>query len=265
MNLHSLASTMNPGRAAHAHGLAYPDGRAVSVLRFPAWLADGFAIARTHPLWWLAAILACADYATLLELAPPLRLFATLIVPVVMGGLMLMQERTRNARPWTLAETFEAVGGHRNALSAVGLTGAALAGIGYLAPLAVFHTTVAASVAANGAHHLSIVYGVHNGASNALEPLVSVPFYAVAVSAVWFAPALVVLHNLSPVEALATSLRAMLRNWPVALVYAAAIAADALLAPVLPMLARGLVVTPLVSALIVMSMYGCYRDVFGAR
>ena len=61
------------------------------------------------------------------------------------------------------------------------------------------------------------------------------------------------------------SLRSDRIVWPVALVYAAAIAADILLAPVVPMLARGVVVTPLVSALIVLSMYGSYRDLFIAR
>ena len=128
-----------------------------------------------------------------------------------------------------------------------------------------FHVTVSTSLAASGAHSLSIVYGVHQGVHNALEALISMPFSVIAIAAVWFAPALVVLHNLSPDDAMTASLRAVLRNWPVALVYAAVIAADLLLAPVVPMLARGVVVTPLVSALIVLSMYGSYRDLFIAR
>lgn len=263
MNLHSLSGTLNPVRVRRTPALAYPDGRAVSVRRLPAWLAEGLAIARMQPLLWLVAILACADYVTLLGFAPPLRLSATLVVPALAGGMLLMQERARNARPWTLAETFEAVAAHRNALSAIGLAGAGLAGIGHLVPVLVFHTTLVASQAANGAHSLSIVYGAHNGAMNPLEPLVSVPFYAAAVAAAWFAPALVVLHKFSPVDAMVTSLRAMLRNWPAGLVYAAAIAADVLLAPAMPVLVRGVVVTPLVSALIVLSMYGFYREVFG--
>jgi uncharacterized membrane protein len=265
MNLHSLSGTMNPECAGRAHGLACPDGRTVSVRCLPAWLAEGLALARMQPLLWLAAIFACADYATLLELAPSLRLSALLVVPALAGGMTLLQERARNARPWTLAEAFEAVERRRNPLWAIGLAGAALACIGYLVPFLVFHTTLVTSDAANGAHSLSIVYGAHNGTMNPLEPLVSMPFYAAAAAAVWFAPALVVLHNFSPVEAMATSLRALWRNWPVALVYAAAIAADVLLAPAMPMLVRGIVVTPAVSALIVLSMHGFYREVFGAR
>jgi uncharacterized membrane protein len=265
MKLHSLPRAVNPAWTRPIHGIDYPDGRGVSVVRLAAWLANGMAIARMQPLLWLAAILACADLASLLELAPPLRLLAVLVVPVLAGALSLMQERASNARPWTLAETFAVVGGHGNALVAVGLAGAAIAWIGYLIPLAVLHTTVTTSSIANGAHSLSIVYGAHNGPASPLEPLVSLPLYAVALATVWFAPALVVLRNLKAAEAMTASLRAVLRNWPVALVYVAAIAGDVLLAPVVPFIVRGLVVTPLVTALIVLSMYGCYRDVFGAR
>ncbi|MGA7817414.1 BPSS1780 family membrane protein [Caballeronia sp.] len=267
MNLHFPASTMKTTRPRHAHGIVHPDVRRVDVLRIANWLAEGIGIARAQPLLWLPAILGGADFSTLFELAPPLLaiLLAALLVPLWAGAMMLMQERSRNARPWTIGETLEAVNGHRNALFTIGLSGAAIAGIGYLLSFAVFHMTVSTSLAANGAHNLAIVYGVQQGAQNALEPLISMPFYVIAIAAVWFAPALVVLHNLSPVDAMTASLRAALRNWPVALVYAAAIGADILLAPVVPMLARGVVVTPLVSTLIVLSMYGSYRDLFIAR
>jgi hypothetical protein len=264
MNLHSRSFAMNPARVQRVHGPDYPDGRAVSVTRFPAWLANGMAIARAQPVLWFAAILACADFATLLELTAPLRLLATLVVPVVAGALMLVQERASNARPWTLAETCAAIGGHRSALFTIGFAGAAIVSIGHFLPFVYFHTTVMTSSAANGVHKLSIVYGAHHGAASPLEPVVIVPFYAVALAVVWFAPALIVLHNLRAAEAMTASVRAMLRNWPVALVYIATIAGDVLLAPVVPLLVRGLVVTPLVTALIVLSMYRYYRDVFDA-
>jgi len=270
MNLHFPSSTMKTARPQStqgAHGIVHPDGRRVGVLRIADWLAEGFSIARAQPLLWLPAILGGADFSTLFELTPPLLavLLAALLLPLWAGAMMLMQERARNARPWTIGETLEAINGHRNALFTIGLSGAAIAGIGYLLSFAAFHVTVSTSLAASGAHNLAIVYGVHQGAQNALEPLISMPFYVIAIASVWFAPALVVLHNLSPVDAMTASLRAALRNWPVALVYAAAIAADILLAPVVPMLARGVVVTPLVSALIVLSMYGSYRDLLIAR
>lgn len=85
---------------------------------------------------------------------------------------------------------------------------------------------------------------------------------AAAASLVWFAPTLVVLNNVSPLSAMAASLRAVVRNWRVASVYGIVIAGDALLANSTPLLVRGLVVMPLVSALIVLSMYGGYRGIF---
>jgi uncharacterized membrane protein len=99
-------------------------------------------------------------------------------------------------------------------------------------------------------------------ASNALEPVLKMLAYAVAASLVWFAPALVILNNVSPLNAMAASVRAVARNWRVALVFAIAIVVDMWLTTFAPLLLRGLLVTPLVSALIVLSMYGAYRGIF---
>lgn len=261
MNLHFLSSAPAAAHVIEQHRPG--EGRRVRLARLPLWLADGMAVARQQPLWWLAALLACADFATLLELVPRLLVLAPLAVPLAAAVLVAMQERASRARPWSFGEALAAIDGHRNALAAIGLGAIALAGLGYVAQIAAFHMSVLPVGTAGGSHGVSIVFGARHAVP--FESLVAVPFYAAAIAALWFAPALVVLRGLSPLDAMATSLRAVLRNWRVALVYAAAIAADVLMAPVVPMVVRGLVVTPLVSALIVLSMYGSYRDVFGER
>lgn len=265
MNTHSTSSTVNAVRPQRPAGFAFPGSRGVHPSRIVDWLAEGFGLVRAQPLLWVAAILGCADLATLLELVPPLRLLAALVVPVIVAALVLMQERSYNARPWSIRETLEAVNGHRSALFTIGLCGMVVIGIGHLISVAAFHTTVATSVAANGVHNLSIAYGANYGAANILEPLVTVPTLVIAAAVVWFAPALVVLRNLSPLNAMIESLHAALRNWRVAAVYLVAIAAEVLLAPVVPPLVRGVVVTPLVAALAVLTMYGSYRDIFAGR
>jgi hypothetical protein len=266
MNMHYSGGTAVPAHPQHAAGLRYPDSRVVSVQSVAGWLAEGFRIARASPVLWLVAILGCADLATLFELVPPLRVLAVLVGPLLAAGLVLMQERSSNARPWSIRETMEAVNVHRNALLAIGLCGAAVACAGQLISFAAFHVSMKASVTPNGMHDLTIVYGAHNGTGNALEPLVDFLAYAVAASLVWFAPTLVVLNNVSPLNAMAASLRAVVRNWRVASVYAIVIAGvivgNALLANPAALLVRGLVVMPLVSALIVLSMYGGYRGIF---
>ncbi|MFM0042920.1 BPSS1780 family membrane protein [Paraburkholderia sediminicola] len=262
MNMHYSGGTAVPARPQHASGLRYPDSRVVSLQSVAGWLSDGFRIARANPVLWLVAILGCADFATLFELAPPLRVLAVLVVPILAAGLVLMQERSSNARPWSIRETVEAVSVHRNALITIGLCGAAVACAGQLISFAAFHVSMKASVTPNGMHDLTIVYGTRNGTGNALEPVLDMLAYAVAASLVWFAPTLVVLNNVSPLSAMAASLRAVVRNWRVASVYGIVAAGDVLLANSAPLLLRGLVVMPLISALIVLSMYGGYRGIF---
>ena len=108
MNMHYSGSTTVPAHPQHASGLRYPDSRVVSVQHVAGWLAEGFCIARANPVLWLVAILVCADFVTLFELAPPLRVLAVLVGPVLAAGLVLMQERASNARPWSIRETVEA-------------------------------------------------------------------------------------------------------------------------------------------------------------
>jgi uncharacterized membrane protein len=261
MNLHFLSNAAPSARGFDR--LHHGESRSVGIARMVDWIADGVALARLQPVWWICAILVCADFATLLVLAPPLRTLAPLVAPLAAGVLVLLQERASNARPWTLAEGMAAVSERRNALTAVGFGAVALVALGHAVQFAMFHMSLTPVRTADGAHGLSIVFGTHPAEQTLVESLVVIPFYVLAVAAFWFAPALVMLRKLSPLDAMTASLCAVLRNWPTALLYAAAIAVDVLAAPFLPALVSGLVITPLVSALVILSMYGSYRDVFG--
>ncbi|MFL9866139.1 BPSS1780 family membrane protein [Paraburkholderia fungorum] len=267
MNLHYSGGTAVSTRSQTASGLRCPDSRVVRLRSVAGWLAQGFRIARANPVLWLGAIPGCADFATLFERVPPLRVLAVLVGPILAAGLVLMQERSSNARPWAIRETVEAVNVHRNALIAIGVCGAAAACAGQLISFAMFNVSMKASITPNGMHDLTIVYGAHNGSGNALEPLLNFLGYALAASLVWFAPTLVVLNNVSPLNAMAASLRAVVRNWRIALLYgiviAGVLAGTALLPNPAAMLVRGLVAMPLLSALIVLSRYGAYRGIFG--
>jgi hypothetical protein len=263
MNLHFLSSASAPSRAMEQPRRG--ESRQVGLGRLPVWIAEGVSVARQQPLWWIFALLACADFATLLELAPRLRVLAPLVAPLAAGVLVLMQERVSRAREWSLREALAEIEVHRTALAVVGLGTIALLGLGYLVQLAAFHLSVMPVGTAQGAHGVSIIFGARPEAGTWIEALAGLPFLAPGIAAFWFAPALIVLRGYGAVGAMVASLRAVLLNWRVALVYAVAIAADWLMAPVVPMLVRGLLVTPMVSALIVLTMYSSFRDVFGER
>lgn len=261
MDRQDLCIDVEVGPARGGQRFAHREIRSVSVLRIQAWLVEGLSIARAQPGLWLAAILASADLATALELVSPYRLFATLLLSVLAGAAILAPVGSGEARQWNASGTFSVIFRHRDALLIVVLTCAALIGVGRLLSFALLHVKLAASMMPSGAHSFSIIFGEPNGGVSSLEPVLHAIIYAIAIGTVWFAPALIVLRRVSPLDAMTVSLRAVFHNGPVALVYATLLAADALLAQAVPMLVRGLVLTPLISALILLSLHGSYRDI----
>lgn len=248
---------MNRHIASSAAAVAHPydprrsgTPRGVSIRQLPGWLAHGLSIARQQPFWWLFALLACADAATLFELAPRLALLAPMAAPLAAAVLVLMQERATHARAWSFGEAWLAVAEHRSTLFTIGCATAAIAGAGY--------------AAAHGLRQ-SHLMPADPLEAEALALLVALPCYALALALFWFAPALVVLRRASAGEAMLASARAVLRNLPIALVHAFALGADALAAPWLPVALRALVVTPLLAALVVLGMYASYRALLGDR
>ncbi|MDN7750109.1 BPSS1780 family membrane protein [Burkholderia gladioli] len=248
MNRHIASSAAAVARPYDPRRRGTPRG--VSIRQLPGWLAHGLSIARQRPVWWLFALLACADAATLFELAPRLALLAPMAAPLAAAVLVLMQERATHARAWSFGEAWLAVAEHRSTLFTIGCATAAIAGAGY--------------AAAHGLRQ-SHLMPADPLEAEALALLVALPCYALALALFWFAPALVVLRRASAGEAMLASARAVLRNLPIALVYAFALGADALAAPWLPVALRALVVTPLLAALVVLGMYASYRALLGDR
>jgi hypothetical protein len=257
MNRQELGIDVKTGLTGYGYGLAHHEPRSVSATRIWSWLAYGLRIAREQPLLWLATILGSADLATAFALAAPCRLLATLPLAVLAGATLLTPAGSGNAHRWTLR------GLRRNwdALFTVALACAAIVAAGELLSFALLHIKLTIGMMPSGAHSLSIVLGESNDWVGSLGSIPNAVTMAIAIAAVWFSPALIILEKIPPLEAMLTSLRAVFQNGTVALVYATLLAADAILATAVPMLVRGLVLTPLISALILASMHGSYRDI----
>ncbi|QCP47948.1 hypothetical protein FAZ95_01385 [Trinickia violacea] len=265
MNTDCLNSASPVVRLQRAPALRYPEGQEVGAIAVVKWLASGFQAARVQPVMWLAAILGCADFATLLHLFPMFRPVAVLLAPLVIGALVFAQARARTGEPATLSEVLKAVAQHRNALIAIGLTSAAIVVAGYAILFATLHVSMKAAAMANGTHGLLIAYVGGQDWRGVMGSMAGVPIFALALAAAWFAPALAMLHDMTPLDAIAASIKGVLRNWPMALVYLIALTLAAWVAPMMHLTAFALVVTPALAALMLLSMYGGYRDVFVGR
>ncbi|WP_323119243.1 BPSS1780 family membrane protein [Burkholderia alba] len=262
MNIDYLSGTQEAARRNRKSSPSLPEGREVGAARCAQWLASGWDAARERPLLWLGAILACADFATLLELAPVLRPLAMFFAPGLAAALMFVMERARNGKPAGLREVIEAVNARRNALIAIGLYGAAMVLVGYVFTFGLRDVLQMAPEIARGIVGMS---GSGFAAQGGLDPVLEMPVFAVAIAAAWFAPALVMLHDVSPVAAMVASIKAVLRNWRVTAIYLLAMTGGAYLVSLAELPAKALMLTPLLIAVPLLSMYGAYRDIFGGR
>jgi len=258
MNIDYPSDVSKETRLHRVPALPFSGGREVNPLRIADWLMAGLRAAGVQPVQWLSVLLICADFATALGFLPLLRPLAVLLAPLVVGGLMVVQDGAVKGQPVSLREAVAALGRRSNALCVIGLYGAAIVAVGYVILLATFHVSLNASVTASGVHNLSISYGGDHGVRGA-------SIFAVAIASACFAPALVVLHDMPPHDAMIASLSGAARNWPVTLMYFAAMTVAVLFAPMVPLALRALVLTPLLTAVPLLSIYGAYRDVFVGR
>ncbi|MGF6722400.1 hypothetical protein P3T43_001747 [Paraburkholderia sp. GAS41] len=265
MNIDYPSIASSRARLHRAPALRFSGGREVNPLRIADWLMCGLRAAGVQPVLWLSVLLICADFATALVFLPLLRPLAVLLAPLVVGGLMVLQDGAARGEPVSLRDAFAALARRSNALCVIGLYGAAIVAVGYVILLATFHVSLDASVTASGVHRLSISYGGDHGVRGALESLLGASIFAVAIASACFAPALVMLHDMTPHDAMLASLSGAARNWPVTVMYFAAMTVAVLFAPMVPLALRALVLTPLLTAVPLLSIYGAYRDVFLGR
>ena len=265
MNIDYPSDVSKETRLHRVPALPFSGGREVNPLRIADWLMSGLRAAGMQPVLWLSVLLVCADFATLLGFLPLLRPLAVLLAPLVVGGLMFVQDGAIKGQPLSLREAFAALARRSNALCVIGLYGAAIAAVGYVILLATFHLSLDVSVTASGVHNLSIRYGSNHGVRGALEALLGESVFAIAFAATCFAPALVMLHDVTPNRAMIASVSGVIRNWPVTMTYFATLTVTVLFASMVPLTLRALLLTPLLTAVPLLSIYGAYRDVFVGR
>jgi hypothetical protein len=124
---------------------------------------------------------------------------------------------------------------------------------------------VVVGIGAAGAVGASMFLASEGGAAMGFGAVLGVVLLVIVVMllaapltmAMWFAPALVAIHGVSPVDALKRSFFAGVRNWLAFLAYGVVLILLTL-AAALPLLLGFLVLVPVVWA----SMYAGYRDIF---
>ncbi len=193
-----------------------------------AWIRDAFYLYWKHPLIWISfsSIIVVVGYGTGYLLGPVGAIVFQLITPVLLGGWMLACNQLEHGRPADIRDIFSAFNTHYSGrLVTVG-------GIYMTGMLIVFWLP---GLFGNDPMIHALVQAVHtNTASQTAAPApLNLPFSPVALLVLlvtlflftailmlyWFAPTLIVLNDMLPIEAMKLSFRTCQSNFPAFLLY----------------------------------------------
>jgi uncharacterized membrane protein len=261
--------SMNPYQApvAATADVAPPmdaDGYTGEIARLPAgdgmtWVGDGWEMFKANPGTWVGIALVFGVLTIGVNLIPIIGGFAAyVLMPILFGGLMLACDAQRRGEAPTISQMFEGFNRQFGQLALVGVI--YVAALLALVLVLVLVAAVFFSVAALDLGNMTSAYA--DGDTQAL--LIVLLFVLVLIGAtlpltmsVWFAPALVILHEVPAFEAMKRSFQGCLANIVPFLVYGVVTLFLTLLAT-LPLLLGWLVVGPI----FIGSAYSGYRRIY---
>lgn len=231
------------------------DGRTVDGGRGWDWIAEAFALFRKQPGIWILTAVVLGVVVIVIGLIPVLGSFATaLLIPVFVGGLMLGCKDLGRGGVLEIEHLFA---GFRQKTGDLVMVGACNL-VGMAAIALVFAAVVGGGV------FMAVTRGGIEGAGLSIASLLIALLLVTGLSvplamATWFAPALIVLHNVAPAAALKASFFACLKNWIPFLVYGVVL----LVLCVVAAIPAGLGFLVLIPVLVA-SVFTAYRDIFCA-
>ena len=232
--------------------------RVVQAGRGVSWWSEAWALFVKAPGMWIVFGLVLIAVFVVLGFIPVVGTLASaLLAPVLAGGWMLASRKVEGGGTLEVADLFA---GFKEELNPLLVLGA-------LTLVATFALGAVAAAMGFGAVMGMIAGGAHGNAAGAIAALgagmfsllVFVALGLLMTMALWFAPPLVVLRNVAPVDALKASFAASLKNIMPFLIYSVLYVVAAIVASI-PVGLGWIVLVPV----LLLSVYVSYKDVFGA-
>jgi hypothetical protein len=222
------------------------------------WIIDGFGLFRRQPFMWIAltfVLVALWIVSLRIQVLGPL-LF-NLLSPVFFAGLMIGCKAVDGGRELEFSHLF--AGFQKNAAPLVTLGGVYL--IGTIVIVGIILTTAGGSLPAILQKSPAELQQMDPEALRAvvLALMVGSALYIPLLMLLWFAPALVVFHDLSPVQAMILSFSGCVMNWLTFLVYGAIVLVLWFIAS-MPMFLGLVILLPV----LICSVYASYKMIFAA-
>jgi uncharacterized membrane protein len=230
------------------------DGRAVSAGQGWAWIAQGWGLFKQQPGTWILLLLLAGVIFIAMSLVPLLNWIApSLIVPGLSAGVILGCKALEDGERLRVAHLFAGFQARGGALVLLGLAGFVLYLVAMIPLIIVLGGGFIAMMSGDPTAFANL------GTGFIIAILVTMAISLPVYMAMWFAPALVTLHDAAPLAALQQSFGACLRNIVPFLLYSVILLLLGILA-VIPLGLGLLVLMPVFFA----SVYASYRDIFFA-
>lgn len=237
-----------------AGSMGTQEARAVDAGRGIAWWTEAWALFMTNAGLWIVLGLVLLVILIGISVVPLLgSIVGSVLMPAFIGGWMLAARKVAQGGTLEVGDLFL---GFKDKLNPLLVLGAAflLAGIAIAIVVGVLGIGAAVGVAGTGASAGGILAAI--GAS--LLAVLSALVLGVLVSmALWYAPALVVLRGMAPVEAMQASFGACLKNLLAQLLYTV-VCLIAMTIASIPFGLGWLVLVPVM----LLSVYVSYQDLF---
>ena len=244
--------------ASSAAGDFIAGGRAVDAGRGWEWIASGFALFKKQPGNWILLLIVLLVCSILISAVPIIGALASmLLLQVFLGGVMLGCRALDGGGSLEVGHAFAGFKQNTSNLVVLGLL-ALVAWVVVFIP-AILIMGGGGFMAMMRGHDAAMMGFATLGFSFLLAMLVVLALSVPVYMALWFAPSLVVFHNLAPVEAMKMSFTACLKNMIPFLVYGVILLGLGVVAAI-PFGLGFLVLAPVILA----SIYTAYRDIFFA-
>ena len=243
--------------ATHGGNAAAPEPRAIAADRGLAWWTEAWALFMRNPLLWVALGVILLVGAIMVGMVPLLGgLAVSLLMPVLIGGWLLTARKVEQGGTLEVTDLFAGFQGDK-------LT--PLIVLGALLLAAMVAIGLVAGVLGMGAMWGMFAGGMPNSPAGVMAAmgtgllglLVALLLFSAVSFALWFAPALVVFHNVPPIDAIKLSASAVLKNVVPFLVYGVIYIVAAIVASI-PFGLGWILLVPLG----LLTMYVSYREVF---
>jgi hypothetical protein len=225
-------------------------GRSVPMGNGWSWIADAWSLFRQRAGLLIGMFVVSALIMVALVFIPFIGPIAqSLLWPVFIAGFVITFGKIERGEPVEFAELFAGFRQGLGTLIATGVIGMLVSAVIVFIAIAVlgtaFFSTASAEVTA--AQLMSL----------ALVSLVILALLVPLIMALWFAPALVVFHDMGAWEAMKASFRGGMKNMLPFLLYGIVLTIASVLASI-PALLGWLVLGPVIAA----SIYTSYRDIY---